>query len=263
MIDTHYLFLAERLVDVLRHQGQSFDVAEVNDDWETIVDDGSGEFIAITGETLQATVLAIADYGTGPDPRATENHPHHLDQLRAHNDCADAIAALIAQRDDLLSALQDTAQYCRTDSYEGKYGDEYLSIEMVLDQLRPGLPHRRYRTLLDPDNCPVCGQLWHHDDDCPFEDNHAALDQRRAAAISAHIICPDMGEVLTAHIRACLDQIERLAAHAVQHQVYAEDDGMALDASEMRSAIDLDDIDWQYNPTRPATIAVARHIPLR
>lgn len=261
MIDTGYLFLAERLENVLRHYGGSIDQHEI-EDWDTIVDDDSEEFIAITADTLHTTVLAIAHHGVGPDPRATENHAHHLEQLRTHNDCAAAIAALTAQRDDHLSALQDTGSYCRTDSYEGKYGDDYLSIELVLDQLRPGLPHRRYRKLLDPDNCPVCGDLWGHDEFCAFEDNHAALDQRRAAAIEAHVICASMGEALTAHIRACLDEIERLAAHVVQHQVYAEDDGVALPADGMIDAIRLADLDWQYDPTRPATIAVARHAPL-
>lgn len=139
-------------------------------------------------------------------------------------------------------------------------GDLYLNIDSVLNALRPTVPGQRsYAGLDDPAYCEGCQSMYAHEDNCWVEAQRARLDDRRHHAIASHIHCPDMGNVVIDQVQRCLLRIEDIAQQVRTHETYAEDDGMAVRPEHLLPIFRLNELNVSFDPSRPATIAAARH----
>lgn len=260
MMEPAYQFIGERLEAGLRASVTTFTEHDLAETWEALVQDGSDEVYVLSSERLSVTIAALAEVGSGPDPRVISRHVEARRRLDSHDGCEDVLQELIAQRDDAVSALLTAREYCRNDTYEGKYGDRYLTIDRVLDALRPTVPGRgTYSRLNYPDYCDACQSMFGHEDDCWAEAERGHLETRRVHAIKSHLHCLDMGNSLTGQIHRCMVRIEAIAKQIRIYETYAEDDGMVIRYDDVISAFQLDDLNITFDEQQPASIAAARH----
>ena len=213
-----YEFRAERIEQGVREAGTPIDDTVLFEVWDDLVEDGSDLAFLVSEAYLPGFITAILDNSHPRDPRHGRWHERALTQVARHQDCRAVIQDLILERNDIIACIVDTKSYLVNDTYTGEFGDEYVSVEPLLDKLRPRIyePGGGGNPLTDPDRCPECranvpwwNYLAEHYDGCDLDERKEALQARRDHLVSAHLFCRKVGEALIAHTPRALDPAPR------------------------------------------------------
>lgn len=258
-----YEFTAERVETAVKRAAQTIDEADLPEDWDSVVSDGSEWALLVTEQELSYFVATLASFQHGPDPRHGQWHDEALNRLTKHDGCDAVITELISERDDVLAAIVDARSYLFNDIYQGEFGDLYVDAELLLDKLRPRLRGTGgWNPLLHVEVCSECDTnvawwnfLAEHEDWCPAEENAEKLEARREHLIGSHLYCRDIGAALIAHTSRCLDRLEKIAAevHAGATEAAAV---VVVRPRRILPAIEIGDLNVEIDEADPATLAV-------
>lgn len=259
-----YQFRGERVEQLLRDATAEVTERDAEDAWEVLVDDGSETAYVATDVELPFLAESIATMDAF-DPRHSAEHAAALDGLGHHQHCATILNDLVEQRDDILAALFEARSYCFNDMYEGEFGNLYVSVELLLNELRPGLPDRgiyRGLDLVRETDCHTCGARdYSHEDWCDADEQDEALAERRDHVIASHLSCAEIGRTLIAHTTLCLGQVEAIAhqARSDADTVYGD---VVTDPHDVLAKFDLEALNLPLEPMSPSSLVAHVSPPL-
>lgn len=259
-----YQFRGERVEQLFRDATAEVTERDAEDTWEVLVDDGSGSAYVVTDDYLPFLAESIATLDPF-DPRHSAEHAAALDGLEHHQHCARILSDLVEQRDDILAALLGARSYCFNDMYEGEFGNLYVSVELLLNELRPGLPDRglyRGLDLVRDTDCHTCGARdYSHEDWCDAEDKDEVRAERRDSLIASHLYCADIGRTLIQHAARCLAQAEAIAHQARDNATTVYGD-VVTDPHRVLAKFDLQALNLPLEPMSPSSLVAHVHPPL-
>lgn len=173
-------------------------------------------------------------------------------KLALHEGCANILAGRLAERNDLIGAVNDARTFCQNELSTAPGIGLYVSLYGFLEALRPNL--KRPRRLPEPFECPECGSSLMHDEDCSLE--KSIEDQRRASRqeIEAHARCGSIADELATQIDALLLDIEEVALRARTHAHELDGAGDVVNPHVLLEDLSLDGLAAGEDLARPTSI---------
>ncbi|NVC25315.1 hypothetical protein E7Z53_18005 [Kocuria salina] len=183
-----------------------------------------GKFLYVDSEDINELAEKISTSISESRIIRNEQKNDIFTKLYQHNGCASIIKDLILVRNELISAICKSRNYCFVDSeLDSNSGQMYMHLEFFIATLRPRLPlyGDTPRSLPDPEENDVDYVYALSAED---EDPAEQLDSEAREEIVSHTHCSQIGHELYTHIEGLIGRIEAVyeRAKSLSYEKYDE-----------------------------------------
>lgn len=235
----HYRFGFEVVRDFIDSLGTplSAEAAKAVSSELSLEDIDDSDLLVLRREDLHLAALALDPITRTPDNVKREVAARNLAR---HTGCEAIVAHALASRNDLIVALNDSQDYCFNDMLDDGWGDLYVILDRVLDELRPRPASPR--PLLEPERCPECLTSWTHAEDCAVGQHLLELADRRVHEIASHTRCGAIADELWRQTDALLHDLQVIAHDLFERSRELEGEGRVLTID----SVTLDCMRWEF-----------------